>query len=95
MADVLVEVGAFLFSLLLRNPFLLGRDRKTNVFSRTQTMFAETFPLLILDLLLLGLRRLHCFPLDDVGKIHFLKTNRRPFPEKGRIAQDGFLQQQP
>jgi len=34
-AAVLVEVGAFLFSLLLRNPFLLGGDGKANVFSRT------------------------------------------------------------
>jgi hypothetical protein len=33
--DVLVEVGAFLFSLLLMNPFLLGGEGKTNVFSRT------------------------------------------------------------
>ena len=58
MIDVLVEIRAFLFGVLLRNPFSCSL-RQSNVFSRTQPMLAETFPLLVLDCLLLGLGRLH------------------------------------
>lgn len=55
---LLVEVGAFLFGVLLKNPFSCSRC-ESNMFSRTQTMFAETLSLLILDELFLGLGRLH------------------------------------
>lgn len=67
MIDVLVEIRAFLFGVLLRNPFSCSL-RQSNVFSRTQPMLAETFPLLVLDCLLLGLGRLHagsCMSTDN------------------------------
>jgi hypothetical protein len=59
MVDVLIEVWAFLFGWVLRNPFSGSRGSNPDVFSRAEPMFTLTFLLLILDDLFLGLRGIH------------------------------------